>query len=92
MARLHAALLSDQGRPCSKEASIAKAYATECATRSATRGMQILGGYRYTKEFEMERFYREAKLYEVAGGSTQIQRNIIAKHLGIVDYDSSPRP
>ena len=86
----HAAWLSDQGRPCSKEASMAKAYATECATRSATRGMQILGGYSYTKEFEMERFYREAKLYEVAGGSTQIQRNIIAKQLGIVDLDSSP--
>jgi alkylation response protein AidB-like acyl-CoA dehydrogenase len=45
--------------------------------------MQILGGYGYSKEFEMERFYREAKLYEVAGGSTQIQRNIIASRMGI---------
>jgi alkylation response protein AidB-like acyl-CoA dehydrogenase len=73
----------DQRLPCSKAASMAKAYATECATRSATRGMQILGGYGYTKEFEMERFYREAKLYEIAGGSTQIQRNIIAREMGI---------
>ncbi len=73
----------DQDLPCSKEASMGKAYATELATRTATRGMQILGGYSYTTEYEMERFYREAKLYEVAGGSTQIQRNIIARHLGI---------
>jgi alkylation response protein AidB-like acyl-CoA dehydrogenase len=79
----HAAWLNDNDKPCSKEASMAKAYATECATRTATRGMQILGGYSYTKEYEMERFYREAKLYEVAGGSTQIQRNIIAREMGI---------
>ena len=78
-----AAWSDDQGLPSSKWASVAKAYATEAATRQATRGMQILGGYSYTKEYEMERFYREAKLYEVAGGSTQIQRNIIAKELGI---------
>ena len=78
-----AAWRRDRGLPCSKEASMAKAYATECGTRTATRGMQILGGYSYTKEFEMERFYREAKLYEIAGGSTQIQRNIIARELGI---------
>lgn len=77
------AWLADQGLPASKVASIAKTFATEAATRQATRGMQILGGYSYTKEYEMERFYREAKLYEVAGGTTQIQRNIIAKEMGI---------
>ena len=80
---LDSAWRRDQGLPCSKAASMAKAYATECATRSATRGMQVLGGYGYTTAFEMERFYREAKLYEVAGGSTQIQRNIIAREMGI---------
>jgi alkylation response protein AidB-like acyl-CoA dehydrogenase len=80
---LDSAWRRDQGLACSKAASMAKAYATECATRSATRGMQILGGYGYTKAFEMERFYREAKLYEVAGGSTQIQRNVIAREMGI---------
>lgn len=78
-----AAWRADTGLPFSKEASMAKAYATECATRSATRGMQIFGGYGYSTEYEIERFYREAKLYEVAGGTTQIQRNIIARHLGI---------
>lgn len=78
-----AAWRRQQGMSCSKEASMAKAMATEVATRTATRGMQILGGYGYTKEYEMERFYREAKLYEVAGGATQIQRNIIARAMGI---------
>ncbi len=73
----------DAGLDCSKQASMAKAYATEVGTRTATRGMQILGGYGYTREYEMERFYREAKLYEVAGGATQIQRNIIARAMGI---------
>jgi alkylation response protein AidB-like acyl-CoA dehydrogenase len=73
----------DQGIPGTKEASMAKAYATELATRTATRAMQVHGGYGYSKEFEIERFYREAKLYEVAGGSTQIQRNLIAARMGI---------
>jgi alkylation response protein AidB-like acyl-CoA dehydrogenase len=79
----HAAWLMDTRGGASKEASIAKAYAAELGTRSASRGMQIFGGYGYAKEYEMERFYREAKLYEVAGGTTQIQRNIIARHMGI---------
>jgi alkylation response protein AidB-like acyl-CoA dehydrogenase len=87
-----AAWRKDHGLPCSMEASMAKAYATECGTRTAARGMQILGGYGYTKEYEMERFYREAKLYEIAGGSTQIQRNIIARHMGIPDVSRSRRP
>ena len=78
-----AAWRADAGLPFSKEASMAMAYATECGTRTATRAMQVFGGYGYSTEYEIERFYREAKLYEVAGGSTQIQRNIIARHLGI---------
>lgn len=79
----YAAWCVDNDLPHTKEASMAKAYATELATRSATRGMQVFGGYGYSKEFEIERFYREAKLYEVAGGSTQIQRNLIAARMGI---------
>jgi alkylation response protein AidB-like acyl-CoA dehydrogenase len=75
-------LMDTRGR-ATKEASMAKAFATEHATKAATNGMQVFGGYGYSKEYEMERFYREAKLYEVAGGATQIQRNIIARSLGI---------
>jgi alkylation response protein AidB-like acyl-CoA dehydrogenase len=78
-----AAWRTDAGLPSSKWASMAKTFATETGTRCATKGMQIMGGYAYTKEYEMERFYREAKLYEIAGGSTQIQRNIIARQMGI---------
>lgn len=78
-----AAWRADTGLPFSREASMAKAYATECGTRTATRAMQVFGGYGYSTEYEIERFYREAKLYEVAGGATQIQRNIIARHMGI---------
>ena len=79
----HAAWLKDESRPCSKAASIAKVYATENATRTAGRAVQVHGGYGYTTEYEVSRHYREAKLYELAGGATQIQRNIIARELGI---------
>lgn len=79
----YAAWCADNEPSHTKQASMAKAYATELATRSATRAMQVFGGYGYSKEFEIERFYREAKLYEVAGGSTQIQRNLIATRMGI---------
>jgi butyryl-CoA dehydrogenase len=75
----------DQKLPCSLEASITKIVATESATRCINRAMQIMGGYSYSLEFPIERFWRETKLYEIAGGSNQIQRNIIAKHLLSMD-------
>ena len=80
---LLAAWRKDQGLPCSKEASMAKYYAAETAQRVATKGMQVLGGYSYTMDYDMQRYYRESKLMEVAGGSTEIQKNIIAAHLGL---------
>ena len=43
--------------------------------------MQVLGGYSYMREYGMERYWRETKLYEITGGTNQIQRNIIVKHL-----------
>ena len=79
----HAAWLKDTGRPCSKEASIAKVYATEVASRTASRALQIHGGYGYTTEYEVSRHFKEAKLYEVGGGTTQIQRDIIAREMGV---------
>jgi alkylation response protein AidB-like acyl-CoA dehydrogenase len=84
MARLvtyHAAWKADQGLPCSMEASMAKVVGSEAATRNANRGMQILGGYSYMVEYGMERYWREAKLNEIAGGTNQIQRNIIVREL-----------
>jgi alkylation response protein AidB-like acyl-CoA dehydrogenase len=77
----HAAWKLDQGLPCSMEASMAKVIGAEAGTQVALKGMQVLGGYSYMVEYGMERYYREAKLYEIAGGTTQVQKNIIVKHL-----------
>lgn len=71
----------EHGIPCSLDASMAKVLGSEAGTRCATRGMQILGGYSYMIEYGMERFFREAKFMEIGGGTNQIQRNIIVKHL-----------
>ncbi|MCZ7526659.1 MAG: acyl-CoA dehydrogenase family protein [Acidimicrobiia bacterium] len=84
MARLltwKAAWKLEHGLPCSMEASMAKVAGSEIGTRCANRGMQILGGYSYMVEYGMERLWRETKLNEIAGGTNQIQRNIIVKHL-----------
>lgn len=72
----------DQGLDCTLEASMAKVHGSEAGTRCAARGMQILGGYSYMVEYGMERYWRETKLYEIAGGTNQIMRNMIAKQLG----------
>jgi alkylation response protein AidB-like acyl-CoA dehydrogenase len=76
-----AAWLADQGRPYSKEASMAKLYASEAATRACNRALQIHGGYGYTREFAVERHLRDAKLCEIGEGTSEVQRIIIARHL-----------
>ncbi len=73
----------DRGAKAAAPAAMAKAYATTTATAVATDGVQVFGGYGYTKEYPIQRYYREAKLYEVAGGTTQIQRGIVARALGL---------
>jgi alkylation response protein AidB-like acyl-CoA dehydrogenase len=83
-----AAWTMDRGGDATMTASMAKAFATEANTRTVSRAMQMFGGYSYSREFEIERYYREAKLYEIAGGATQILRNIIAGHLGVPSYES----
>ena len=77
----NAAWKLQQGLDCTLEASMAKVYGSEAGTRCANRGMQILGGYSYMVEYGMERYWRETKLYEIAGGTNQIMRNVIAKQL-----------
>lgn len=79
----YTAWLKAKGKPCSKEASMAKLYATELTKRVALQGMQTLGGYGYMMEFDMQRYLRDSLLGVVGGGTSQIQRNIIAKHLGL---------
>ncbi|MEW5913634.1 MAG: acyl-CoA dehydrogenase family protein [Thermodesulfobacteriota bacterium] len=77
------AWLISENKPCHLESSIAKLYTSEICTRAALNGMQILGGYGYTMEYDMQRHFRDAKINEIGGGSSQIQRLIIAKELGL---------
>jgi alkylation response protein AidB-like acyl-CoA dehydrogenase len=76
-----AAAMADAGRPYTKEASIAKLFASEAATRACNKAVQIHGGYGYTREFPVERYLRDAKLCEIGEGTSEIQRNIIAREL-----------
>ncbi|WP_188205914.1 acyl-CoA dehydrogenase [Alkalibacillus aidingensis] len=79
---LKAAWLKDQGKRFTKEAAMAKLYATETAFRSANEAIQIHGGYGYMREYEVERFLRDAKLLEIGEGTSEIQRLVIARQLG----------
>lgn len=77
-----AAWLKDNDRPFSKEAAFAKLYATETAFKSANEAIQIHGGYGYMREYEVERFLRDAKLLVIGEGTSEIQRLVIARQLG----------
>ena len=76
-----AASLADQGKPYSREASMAKLFASEAASRACSRALQVHGGYGYTREFPVERHLRDAKLCEIGEGTSEVQRVVIAKHL-----------
>jgi alkylation response protein AidB-like acyl-CoA dehydrogenase len=71
----------DRGESCHAEAAMAKIAASETGTRCAMNGMQILGGYSYMVEYGMERYYREAKIQEIFGGTNQILRNVLVREL-----------
>ena len=76
-----AAWLADNGRRFTAEASMAKLFASEAATRACNNAMQIHGGYGYTREFDVERHLRDVKLCEIGEGTSQVQRMVIAKNL-----------
>ncbi len=76
-----AAWLKDQDKPFEKEAAMAKLYASEVAMRTTTKAVQIFGGYGYTREFPVERYMREAKLFEIVEGTSEVQRMVIANHV-----------
>ena len=76
-----AAWLADNGRRFTAEASMAKLFASEAATRVCNNAMQIHGGYGYTREFEIERHLRDVKLCEIGEGTSQVQKMVIAKNL-----------
>ncbi len=76
-----AAWLRDQGKPFTKEASMAKLMASELSVEAANEAIQIHGGYGYTKEYHVERFLRDAKLNTIGEGTSEIQNVIIAREL-----------
>ena len=77
----HAAWKKDQGRGIIKEAAMAKLFASETAMRATIEAIQVLGGYGYVKEYDVERFFRDAKILEIGEGTSEIQRLIITKHI-----------
>jgi alkylation response protein AidB-like acyl-CoA dehydrogenase len=76
-----AADLFDRDKPFSKEAAMAKLYASEAANRIAYQALQIHGGYGYSSEFEIERIYRDARVLSIYEGTSEIQRLVIARSL-----------
>ena len=77
----HAAWLKDNNQPVIKDAAMAKLFASETAMRVCTEAIQIHGGYGYIKEYDVERFFRDAKILEIGEGTSEVQRIIIAKEI-----------
>jgi len=80
---LHSAWLLAQGKDALKVLSMAKLFGSEAYVRAANNGMQIMGGYGYIKEFDMQRHFRDARVTTITAGTSQVQRNLIAKLMGL---------
>ena len=78
-----AAWLKDQGRPFAKEAAMAKLFTGILSNRAANDALQIHGGYGYMDEYAISRFYRDQKVLEIGEGTNEVQRMVIARHLGL---------
>jgi alkylation response protein AidB-like acyl-CoA dehydrogenase len=78
---LDAARRRDAGRPYSRQASVAKLVATDAAMKVTTDAIQVLGGYGYTTDFPVERYFRDAKVMQIFEGTNQIQRLVISRQL-----------
>ncbi|MGO0063722.1 acyl-CoA dehydrogenase [Brevibacillus fluminis] len=76
-----AAWLQSEGLPCGQEAAMAKRFASDTAMKTATEAVQVYGGYGYTREYPVERLFRDAKVTQIYEGTNEIQRLVIAKHL-----------
>jgi alkylation response protein AidB-like acyl-CoA dehydrogenase len=74
-----AAALHDSGKLSARQSAMAKVYAAEVATRAAIEAVQLHGGYGYTKEFKVERYFRDAKATELYEGTSESQRSLIAE-------------
>ncbi|HEY7794577.1 MAG TPA: acyl-CoA dehydrogenase family protein [Gaiellaceae bacterium] len=80
---LRAAWLKDQGRPFAREAAMAKLYTGELSNRAVNWALQIHGGYGFMDEYPISRLYRDQKILEIGEGTNEVQRMVIAKHLGL---------
>jgi butyryl-CoA dehydrogenase len=78
---LHAAALRDAGRPCLKEAAMAKLFASEMAERVCSDAIQVHGGYGYLQDFPVERIYRDVRVCQIYEGTSDIQRLVISREL-----------
>ncbi|HEV8251487.1 MAG TPA: acyl-CoA dehydrogenase family protein [Gaiellaceae bacterium] len=78
-----AAWLKDRNRPFAKEAAMAKLYTGELSRRVVNEALQIHGGYGYMQEFAISRLYRDQKILEIGEGTNEVQRMVIARHLGL---------
>ncbi|HVM17898.1 MAG TPA: acyl-CoA dehydrogenase family protein [Gaiellaceae bacterium] len=78
-----AAWLKDQGRPFAREAAMAKLYTGELSNRAVNWALQIHGGYGYMDEYAISRLYRDQKILEIGEGTNEVQRMVIARHLGL---------
>ena len=78
-----AAWLKDRGRPFALEAAMAKLYTGELSNRAADSALQIHGGYGYMDEYAVSRLYRDQKILEIGEGTNEVQRMVIARHLGL---------
>ena len=87
LAVYRAAWLQMEGRPFKAEASIAKLYATEIAVTAAREAVQVFGGYGYIEESPVARYYRDSKVLEIGEGTSEIQRLLIARDLGLPGTD-----
>ena len=77
-----AAWLRDAGAPYAKEAAMAKLFASEAAVRAVEEAVQIHGGYGYTRDYAVSRFYLDSKVLTIGEGTSEVQRMVIARHLG----------
>ena len=78
-----AAWLKDHGRPFAREAAMAKLYTGELSNRAVNASLQIHGGYGFSDEFAISRLYRDQKILEIGEGTNEVQRMVIARHLGL---------
>jgi hypothetical protein len=82
---LHAAQLKDQGVPCTREASMAKLFASEMAERVASKAIQIHGGAGFLNDYPVEKIYRDVRVYQIYEGTSEVQKILISRLLSDLD-------